>query len=428
MKELLKKAVLFLLKFLAKVKLFRMRAKIIGVTGSVGKTTCKDAIFAVLSRKYKVLRSEKSYNSEFGLLLTILHQESGFSSAGQWLKTLFFAFFRAFFARDKYDFLVLEMGVDKPGDMDFLTGVVKPDMALITAIKPVHMADGQFKNLEEIYNEKSKIFKALNKGGVALVNLDDPYIAKIADEGKLNLKTYAAKKRAHFMAEKVDQKDFGLEFDAVYNNDRIQIKTALYGDYQVYSLLPAIAAGVIYNVPTEDIQKGVNEFRLPPGRMSLIEGIKDILILDSSYNASPEAVTEALKVLKFFGDKRGGRKIFVFGNMNELGTASKEMHRQTGALIPQYADMLITVGDEAVFAASAANKNNMDSANIFSFKTAKEAADFYKKNSLKNDIVLVKGSQNKVRLEMFIKNIMAHPEQAESLLVRQDENWQNIKP
>jgi len=428
MKELLKKAVLFLLKFLAKVKLSRMNAKIIGVTGSVGKTTCKDAIFEVLSQKYKVLRNEKSYNSEFGLLLTILHQESGFSSAGQWLKTLFKGFFRAIFARDRYDFLVLEMGVDKPGDMDFLTDVVRPDVAVITAIKPVHMADGQFKSLEEIYEEKSKIFTALKKGGIALVNLDDEYISKTVDEGKINFNTYAAKKRAHFKAEKVIQKDFGLEFDVLYNNDCLSFKTTLFGEYQVYSLLPAIAAGLMYDVPNDKIIKAVNEFKLPPGRMSLIEGIKDVLILDSSYNASPEAVIEALKVLKYFGDKRRGRKIFVFGNMNELGADSKEQHQKIGALIPGYADILITVGDEVVFAASSANKNNMDSANIFSFKTAREAADFYKKHSIKNDIVLVKGSQNKVRLEVFIKEIMARPEKARDLLVRQDENWQNIKP
>jgi UDP-N-acetylmuramoyl-tripeptide--D-alanyl-D-alanine ligase len=181
MKNLLKKAVLRVLKFLAKVKLNRMKAKIIGVTGSVGKTTCKDAIFDVLATKYRVLKNEKSYNSEFGLLLTILHQESGFSSAGQWMKTLLRGFIRAFFVRDRYDFLVLEMGVDKPGDMDFLTSVVKPDYALITAIKPVHMAEGQFSSLDEIYNEKKKIFENMKPGGVRLVNMDDEYIKKFTD-------------------------------------------------------------------------------------------------------------------------------------------------------------------------------------------------------------------------------------------------------
>jgi len=139
MKNLLKKAVLRVLKFLAKVKLNRMKARIIGISGSVGKTTCKDAIADVLAAKYRVLKNEKSYNSEFGLLLTILHQESGFSSVGQWINTLLRGFVRAFFVRDRYDFLVLEMGVDKPGDMDALLSIVRPDIGIVGPIAPVHL-------------------------------------------------------------------------------------------------------------------------------------------------------------------------------------------------------------------------------------------------------------------------------------------------
>jgi UDP-N-acetylmuramoyl-tripeptide--D-alanyl-D-alanine ligase len=426
MKNLLKKAVLEVLKFLAKVKINRMKARIIGVSGSVGKTTCKDAIFDVLSVKYRVLKNEKSYNSEFGLLLTILHQESGFSSAGQWIKTLARGFVRAFFVRDRYDFLVLEMGVDKPGDMDFLTSVVKPDFALITAIKPVHMAEGQFSSLEDIYNEKKKIFENMKPGGFRLVNIDDEFIKKAADAPETL--TYGTVENSLYQIANIEQGEYGLEFDIVHKKESVRFKTKLFGDYWIYVIAPATILGMELGVPAEEIKKTLNEFELPPGRLSLIEGKKGTLLLDSTYNASPEAVSEALKVLNFLGEKRLGRKIFVFGNMNELGALSKELHHKVGEEIPKYADMLITVGNEAGYAASAANKSGMDSANIFSFKTANEAAEFYKKEMKKDDTVLVKGSQNKVRLEIFVKELMVHPETAKEKLVRQDENWQNIKP
>jgi UDP-N-acetylmuramoyl-tripeptide--D-alanyl-D-alanine ligase len=162
--------------------------------------------------------------------------------------------------------------------------------------------------------------------------------------------------------------------------------------------------------------------------MSLIKGIKNTLILDSSYNASPNAVAEALKILDFFGKKRDKRRIFVFGNMNELGNSSKEHHMRTGQLIPDYADVLFTVGDDVVYAASAANKAGMPSENIYSSKTAVQAAKKYKEIIEEGDIILAKGSQNNVFLEIFIKEIMADPSQAEEILVRQGKKWKNIKP
>jgi UDP-N-acetylmuramyl pentapeptide synthase len=192
--------------------------------------------------------------------------------------------------------------------------------------------------------------------------------------------------------------------------------------------MPAIVIGFIEGVGVNDIIDAISEFKLPPGRLSLIEGKKESLILDSSYNASPEAVKESLKVLDFFGKSRNKRRVFVFGNMNELGKYSKELHEEVGVEIPKYCDLLLTVGEDVQYGASAANKNGLDSSKIKSFPSAKEAAKYYKEIMNFGDIVLAKGSQNKVRLEIFVKALMKHPEKAKELLVRQGEKWQNIAP
>ena len=182
MKRFLRSAVLKILEFLAKKKLQRLDATIIGITGSVGKTSCKELVADILSKKYRVLKNEKSYNSEFGLLLTILRQTSGFSSPIQWIKIIVKGFFQAFFVNESFDYLVLEMGVDKPGDMDYLTRIAPPDIAIMTAIKPVHLDVAQFASLEDVFNEKKKIVSGMKKTGTAFITLDDKFIAKLTSE------------------------------------------------------------------------------------------------------------------------------------------------------------------------------------------------------------------------------------------------------
>ncbi|MFC1599651.1 UDP-N-acetylmuramoyl-tripeptide--D-alanyl-D-alanine ligase [Patescibacteria group bacterium] len=422
MKTLLRKIVLKKLEILARIKLRRMNAKVIGVTGSVGKTTCKDAIYDVLSKKYRVLKNKKSFNSEFGLPLTILHQDSGFGSAKEWMGILWRGFVRTFFVEDKYDYLILEMGVDKPGDMDFLVGLAKPNIAIITAIKPVHLDDAQFKNVEEIFKEKSKI---CNDAEVCLVNHDDQYISKLQKE---NVHTYGSKNHVDYRVKNFEQTEEGIEFDVENNGNSYQFYAPLYGQYWTASLMPAIVLGFTEGVGINDIIDAIENYKLPPGRLSLIEGQKESLILDSTYNAAPEGVKESLKVLDFFGKNRNKRRVCVLGNMNELGEFSKELHEEVGAEIPQNCDLLLTVGEDVRYAASSANKHGMDSSKIKSFPSAKEAAKYYKEIMNFGDIVLVKGSQNKVRLEIFVKALMKHPDKAKELLVRQGEKWQNIAP
>ncbi|MBD3156608.1 hypothetical protein GF369_02145 [Candidatus Peregrinibacteria bacterium] len=429
MKRFLKKSVLSILAFLAKRKLKTMRASIVGITGSVGKTSCKDLVAHLLETHHRVLKSEKSYNSEFGLLLTILQQKSGFSSPVQWLVTLFKAFGYTFFNRETFDYLILEMGVDKSGDMDYLTHIAPPDIAIITAIKPVHLDNAQFSSIEDVFREKKKIVSRMKPDGTAYLSLDDNHIKTLSDDKEHNHILYSQKKKADVWASDIRQTEEGLSFTVHYGDeDSFTAFVPLYGEYQLSIVLPAIIAARETGIPVQTIQETLKGYHLPPGRMTLIEGIDNLLLLDSSYNASPEAVKEALHVLHFFGTKRGARRVFIFGNMNELGDYSKSLHQDVGRHIPSKADVLITVGEDVHYAAETALKNGMPSKHIIECRDVHKAIERYREIKKPGDVVLAKGSQNNVRLECFVEAFMLRPEEAQDTLVRQGKNWENIAP
>lgn len=424
-KSFLKKIIYYFLVFLARIRLKRLKnVKIIGITGSAGKTTTKDAIYKVLSRHYKVVASKKSYNTEFGLPLTILGAEAGFSSPILWMKSIFKALYGAFFSTRKIDFFALEMGVDKPGDMQTLTSVVKPDIAVFINVKPVHLDKGQFKNLDEIFEEKSFIVKNLKLGGTAILNFDDHYVSKLKDS-RVRTIWYGIKEGAKLRATDIKMDANGISFNAHYGNLQAKFSIPVLGKHHISSILAAIACGLECGMYINEISQALKNFTLSPGRMNLIEGINGSLIIDSSYNASPESTMMALDVLNEIGE--GKRKIFVFGNMNELGKNAEMYHGQIGECAARKIDIFITVGELARHAAREALKNSMNKENVRSFSNALEAANFVKTIIKEGDVILVKGSQNRVRLERLVREIMARPEMAGALLIRQEKIWQKIE-
>lgn len=426
-KKTSKSAVLWYLEKLAKHRLSKLKPEIIGVTGSVGKTSTKDAIYHVLARRQQVLRNQKSYNTEFGLLLAILEQESGFSSPLKWFDTLWKAFKVGIFSKAPYGKMVLEMGVDKPGDMDFLLKFVKPNIGVMTAIKPVHLAEGQFKNLEEILNEKAKMVRQMGKDEWAILNADDHYLQILATQLDANVITFGMSEKADIRAMNVKSSEEGLSFDLAFDNKTISVNLPqLIGKHHVYVVLPAIAIGFLNQFKWETIKAGLEDFQLPPGRMNLISGIEKSVIIDSSYNASPSTMAVALEVLSEMKPKGIGRRIAVLGNMNELGDLVDSEHRKVGRDVAKVADILVTVGDDAKLYAEEALKADFDKNHVWSFLDAKDAGEFLKEKIKHGDVILVKGSQNKVRLEKCIKEIMAEPERARDLLVRQEDSWGRI--
>lgn len=423
MKNFVKRAVLGLLTLLAKIRLKRLGLFVLGVTGSVGKTSTKEAIFNLLHKHYQVIRSDKSYNTEFGLPLAILEQNSGFSSPLKWLQTIFGAVFKAFFGGRHLQMLVLEMGVDKPGDMDALLKIVRPHISVMTNIRAVHLEEGQFKDLDDIFLEKKKIVEALPEKGVAILNSDDPYISTL--RGKLNCKTiwYGRADFADVRSMDIECSIEDVFFKVTFENQEATFRFPYPGEFQDYILLPAFAVGLNLGMPLQEIAESLRDFRLPPGRMNPINGINGSLILDSSYNASPEAVKHALNIL---GMARG-RRIAVLGDMNELGAFSVPKHKEIGAAAANKADVIITVGKQSKLISEAAIEKGFPQDATLHFDDSGAAAAKLKGIISAGDTVLVKGSQNKIRLERLVKELMLDKSKASSLLVRQGKEWEKIK-
>lgn len=398
---------------------------IIGITGSIGKTATKEAIAHVLSKNFQVLKTEKNYNTEFGLSLTILEMPDPNGSAWGWFKILFFVFFRLFQKNTfHYDFLILEMAVDKPGDMKTLLSLVRPHIGIFTGVMPVHMAEGQFSSLHEIYREKVQLIESLPKDGIAFLNHDNDFLREHPPKTAAKVVWYGTDSSLKLSAENISCSLEGIYFDAKYGDIRTAFSAPILGRHHVNALLPAIGCGLSTGMYMHDIVQALADFRLPPGRMNLIPGIRESFLIDSSYNASPEAVKMALSTLSELGGISGTsahRKIFVFGNMNELGAFSTRAHRDITSHFRGAVDLLITIGDEAKKTAEETLKENILPENaVHCFPDVSAARDFVKGLLQQNDLVLIKGSQNRVRLEKLVKYLMAEPERAKDLLVRQD--------
>lgn len=410
-----------MLKAMAGWRMRSFKGKVIAVTGTVGKTSTKEAIFSVLNSQFKVLKSQGNMNSDFGLPLTILEVESGYSSAMKWGWLLVKAFFHCM-NKNHNEIILLEMGVDKPGDMDFLLSIARPDISVITNITPVHMDEGQFNDLDAVFEEKKKIVEALGEEGVAVLNIDNPYLESLAKSiKKRKIVSFGVSKDATYQAKNLTQSIEGIAFLLCSEEEKVEVNAKVIGAYQVYVVVPAIICGVLMGIPLKEAAEAASRYSLPPGRMSVIPGTEGSIILDSSYNSSPEALEQALQVLASVGV--GKRKVAVLGNMNELGEKSVELHKPFGKTAAECADLLLTVGKYAKLIGEEAKKNGLNEKNIFHFESALKAAEFFKEKVKANDLILVKGSQNNVRLEKFVKELMANPEDAKKILVRQGRNW-----
>ena len=301
MKAVLRHVVRSILLVLAKRELRRIRPKVIGVTGSVGKTSVKEAMAAVLSRRHKIKKSEKNYNSDFGVILTILGYKTGYSSLSSWMRILMMSFLDAFKKPESYELLVLEMGVDEPGNMQQILNVVTPDIMVFLNVKNVHRSEGQFPNKEAIFKEKSRAVLAVPKEGWAVLNLDDNYVRQLVNKIPASTLTIGQDEKADLRAKDVSMGAKGLSFTLSYEEKDIPVHLPhVLGECHVGVALAAIAVGFLNGLPWKTIEAGLKDFRLPPGRMNKIDGLKGSTLIDSSYNASPATMEEALKVLSLF--------------------------------------------------------------------------------------------------------------------------------
>ncbi len=351
--------------------------KVIGLTGSVGKTTTKDMLNSILSRAGKVLATRGNRNNEIGLPLTLLD------------------------LAPEHDYAVLEMGAAKPGDIHYLTQLTRPDVALVTSVVAAHL-DG-FGSLQAIAQTKSEIYAGLGDAGVAIVNIDLPFatqwLARLKPHRviRFSVSDPAADAYASELQLQTDQKwSFRLHTPL---GDTL-VKLPVLGAHNIANAVAAASAAVAVDIELSAIKKGLQSFSSTGQRMQVREGLQGAVLIDDSYNANPASVKAALDVLAAYP----GARLFVLGDMAELGVNAERLHAEIG----EYArargiERFVTVGNLSACAAKAFGK----SARAFDDRDA--AADYCAASLSSGDVVLVKGSRN-AGMEHLVASLCAAEE------------------
>lgn len=432
MKKTFKKIIVIIITWQAKLIIKRYNPKIIAITGSVGKTSTKDAIFTVLSKFKNVRKSEKSFNSEIGLPLTILGSPNGWDDPFIWLENIIHGFYIILWKQSYPEYLVLEVGVGKPGDIKKnVVPWLKPDMVIVTRFpdKPVHVEF--FGSVEKIIEEKSALVYALKKDGILILNHDDEKVYALHLKSKCKTVSYGMHANATYHSiyptylyetRNNIKVPSGINFKLEYEGNTFPVMLPnIVGIHNIGQAAAAIACACELGCDLLESIKAVSEYVTPPGRLSLLEGVNNSVIIDDTYNSSPVAMDAAIEVLK---EVEGKRKIAVLGDMLELGKFTEDEHYLVGENIYGVADILIVVGPRAKTIAEGALEKGFKLKNVYSFDSSKTAAKFLEGIVEEGDIVLIKGSQG-VRLERAVEAIMEHKELKRTLLCRQDKEWLN---
>lgn len=424
MKSFIKKWVIRYLAFLARHRISREKAKIIGITGSYGKTSTKEAIAFLLSKKYRVYASQKSLNTEMGFPLALLELPSGYSNPFAWLHILIRAPLRAL-TRFNHDYLVLEYGADKPGDIDYLLSIAKPTIAVLTGVAPTHLDRNQFESVEAIFEEKKKLLLAVGKEGLTVFDADNHLFQGLSTKLTCEIKRFGEHPTADLRVTSIaaDLNGISGTLATTYNLKPETYHFKVLGKQHISIFLAALLVGEKCGIPISEGVKILEDFRLPPGRMSKLQGKNNSILLDSTYNASPKTMEAALR---FFHELPAKRKIAILGSMNELGIQSERFHRSIGRLARQTCDILITVGKDAAWISKEALKEGMPESCVKTFSTADEAGSLMENFVQEGDLILLKGSQNRVRLERVTKKLLREPSQAKESLVRQEKEWNRL--
>ena len=426
MKELLKSIVVRILTAEARILLKRHQPIIVAITGSVGKTSTKDAIYMAIKNHISARKSEKSFNSDIGVPLTVLGLPNAWNNPLLWLRNIIDGFLTAFFSRTYPEVLIIEAGIDRPGDMERLTKWLIPNIVVLTRLPEVPVHVEYFESPAAVVTEKMKLVHAMKPDGVLIYNHDDALIQSQLKEVLQLQVGFGRYLETDFMAreDKTVYKDdlpVGMKFTLVHNGERHKVTVeGTIGTQHVYSCCAALAVANQLNINIVDAVTSLQSLQTPNGRMRLVRGIKGSVIIDDSYNSSPIAVEQALQALHELTYAK--RKIVVLGDMLELGKYSTDEHKRIGQLVPGMAQVLLTVGIRARHIADGALSAGMDEAVIYQYDDVLRAGRELQTSLQPGDVVLVKASQG-IRAEKIVEEVMLEPEKAAAVLVRQDRAW-----
>ncbi len=337
--------------------------RVVGITGSVGKTSTKEMTAAVLRQRFNVLWSRASYNNEIGLPLTLLHLNR------------------------EHEALVLEMGAYVPGDIRALCDIAHPHVGVITLVGVSHLE--RMGTVQRIWEAKSELVRALPETGVAILNWDDEQVRRMAEVTPARVFTYGLTPEADLWADDVESLGLeGVRFTLHYGQDVIPVRLPWLGKHNVHTALRAAAVGVAFDMAWEDIVAGLQDTDVQL-RIIVVPGIRGTKIIDDTYNASPTSVIAALNLLADLE----GRRVAILGDMLELGSYEEVGHRKVGARAAEVVQRLITVGPRARWIAEEAVAAGMPPEHVAAVDTVEEAVKQAEAWLEPGDVVLVKASR-----------------------------------
>jgi UDP-N-acetylmuramoyl-tripeptide--D-alanyl-D-alanine ligase len=342
----------------------RLRIRVIGITGSVGKSSTKELTAEVLSRQFSTFKNPGNYNNEIGLPLTLLNLGSGYQKA------------------------VLEMGFYYPGEITFLCQISKPDVGVITNVGTVHAERAG--SQESIAAGKAELVAALptSPQGTAILNFDDPFVRRMADKTNAHVMFYGLDSRADLWADEITGLGLkGIRFRLHHQNHSVLLTVPILGRHSVQTILRATAVAITEGMALDEISTALSQTNSQL-RLVAVKTDSGALILDDTYNATPESTIAALDLLS----ELDGQKIAVLGDMLELGEYEEIGHVQVGEKAAQVVNHLITVGEKGRIIAKTAKQKGLAPLAVTCVKDALAAADLLRYNLKTNDIVLVKGS------------------------------------
>ncbi len=426
MKKILKAILVFFLAFLARAVLHRYKPRIVMVTGSVGKTSTKDAVAAVLSTQFYVRKSEKSFNSEFGVPFTILGVGNPWGNPIAWLTIVKSAFVLLILPNHYPNMLVLEVGADKLGDLAHILKIATPDAVVVTRLPDIPVHVEAYTSPEQVREEEFSPAYALALGAPLIVSTEDAYALEMAARVPVRVITYGNMQGAAVVSDvsfyEHDGKVAGMKANIkVADEEQAEIViNGAVGKTQVLPAAAALATARAFGILVKDALSGLANYAPPPGRGRLFPGLNGSVIIDDSYNASPVAVEEALLTLRTFplpaGRQGMPRRIAVLGDMLELGRYSVMEHERIGAIARSSCDLVVAVGIRArAFVAA------QGAVAVMLFDNAKVAGPALAEILKEGDVVLVKGSQS-IRTERIVEALLADPADV-THLVRQERQW-----
>jgi UDP-N-acetylmuramoyl-tripeptide--D-alanyl-D-alanine ligase len=337
--------------------------RVIGITGSVGKSSTKELIATVLERDHVVLKSEGNLNNEIGLPLTLLQLEP------------------------KHQRAVLEMGMYARGEITRLAELAQPIVGVVTNVGPVHLE--RLGSIETIAEAKAELPQALPPDGVAILNFDDERVRAMRDKTQAQVLTYGLDPQSDLWADEITSEGLeGIHFTLHYRGEEFHVQVPLLGRHSVHTALRAVAVGLAEGMSWDHILEGLQDRRAQL-RLVAVPGPNGSMILDDSYNASPASMIAALNLLA----ELNGRKIAVLGDMLELGEYEDEGHRMVGLRAIDAADVLVTVGELGRAMAQAALNDGMASDRVKICTTNDEATVYLNAIVQPGDMILIKGSR-----------------------------------